>query len=428
MTFSAPHRIEEVYSMSVQLALRLDEVPITCETQQRYHSISPCLAGKRSAEEQADALGLSYSTVCRWLRQFREEGMPGLFPATDYPREPQTPEHVIVTLLYYKTCAPRASDRELARVLSAVTDRRIHNETVKALLERYPIWRYPDFQRLIQYQAPTDRQLLRQEVVKLRQQGWMEKRIAQLLRCSRKTVIKWLRRARRAESQPDDRQLWLLDLSRARHQTSRKYDFSAMHAVLKLQKKYGYAGAWRIKGLLEKDYGIYLGETTVRKIMALNRRVHLAPQRPTTIVEEHDPRESPKKSRSPFERIFVDFRYLDAKPGGVQLYSCTLLEGFSRVILAGSLTTDQNAGVLLHIYFQALLRWGLWEETISDHGGQFNDRIPSANVILLAKCVKNARDHIKRDAALEMEAGPPKSACRSRLQTTISCVGQKPGW
>jgi Homeodomain-like domain-containing protein len=64
--------------MSVQLALRFDEVPITCETQQRYHSISPCLAGRRSAEEQADALGLSYSAVCRWLRKFREEGMPGL--------------------------------------------------------------------------------------------------------------------------------------------------------------------------------------------------------------------------------------------------------------------------------------------------------------------------------------------------------------
>jgi len=127
------------------------------------------------------------------------------------------------------------------------------------------------------------------------------------------------------------------------------------------------------KGYLEQDYGIYLSPTTIKKIMALNRRVHLAPQRPVTIVEERDPREGPKKSRSPFEQIFVDFRYLDAKPGGVQLYSCTLLEGFSRVILAGSLTTDQNAGVLLHIYFQALLRWGLWEETISDHGGQFND-------------------------------------------------------
>jgi hypothetical protein len=27
--------------------------------------------------------------------------------------------------------------------------------------------------------------------------------------------------------------------------------------------------------------------------------------------------------------------------------------------------------VVLHVYFQALLRWGLWEHLVSDHGGQF---------------------------------------------------------
>src|SRR5215813_2092892 len=371
MTFSAPHRLEEVHLMSVQLALRFDEVPITCEIQQRYHSIAPCLAGKRSAEEQADALRLSYSTVCRWLRQFREKGMPGLFPTTEYPREPQTPEHIIVALLFYKACAPQSSDRELARVLSAITDRRIHNETVKALLERYPLWRYPDFQRLIQYQAPSDPQKLREEMVKLKREGWTEKRIAQILRINRNTVMKWLRRARQAESQPDDRQPWLFDLSRAPHRTSRKVFFGAIHAVLELQKKYGYAGAFRIKGYLEQDYHIYLSEATIRKIMALNRRLHLAPQRPITIVEARDPREGPPKSSHPFQHVYVDLRYLDAKPAGVQLYSTLLLEGLSRTILAGSLTPEQEVGVVLHVYFQALLRLGFWEEVISDHGGQF---------------------------------------------------------
>src|SRR5215813_8251820 len=39
--------------------------PSLAKPEQRYHSIAPCLAGKRSAEEQADALGLSYSAVCR---------------------------------------------------------------------------------------------------------------------------------------------------------------------------------------------------------------------------------------------------------------------------------------------------------------------------------------------------------------------------
>jgi transposase len=356
--------------MPTQLALSFDAVPITCEVQQRYHIIAPCLAGQRSIDEQADVLGLSYSTVCRWLRQFREEGMPGLFPATDYPREPQTPEQIIV-LLYYKCCVPSASARELARVLSATTEHRIHHETVKALLERYPLWRYSEFQRLIQYPVPSNPQLLRLEMVKLQQQGWTEKRIAQLLRCSRNTVMKWLRRARRAELQPDNQQPWLLDLSRAPIHPARKVHFGTIHAVLTLQKKYGYAGWFRIQGFLEQDYSTYLSPTTIKKIMALNRRVHLAPQRPIDIVEARESREGPKKSRHPFEYIFVDFRYLDAKPGGVQLYSTLLLEGFSRTILAGSLTTDQEAGVLLHVYFQALLHWGLWEEVISDHGGQF---------------------------------------------------------
>jgi Homeodomain-like domain len=200
--------------------------------------------------------------------------------------------------------------------LSAITDRRIHNETVKALLERYPLWRYPDFQRLIQYQVPSDPQKLREEMVKLKREGWTEKRIAQLLRINRNTVMKWLRRARQAESQSDDRQLWLLDLSRAPHRTSRKVFFGAIHAVLELQKKYGYAGAFRIKGYLEQDYHIYLGEATIRKIMALNRRLHLAPQRPVKEEKPLELGEGPKKSRCPFEHIFVDFRVRQEVSGG----------------------------------------------------------------------------------------------------------------
>jgi hypothetical protein len=53
--------------MSIQLALRFDEAPITCETQQRYHSIAACLAGKRSAEEQAMRSGfLTAPSVVGW--------------------------------------------------------------------------------------------------------------------------------------------------------------------------------------------------------------------------------------------------------------------------------------------------------------------------------------------------------------------------
>jgi transposase/transposase InsO family protein len=354
--------------VSKQLLLSFDDVPVTCPAQRRYHAIAPCLAGKRTATEQARTLDLSYGTVHRWLRQFREDGMPGLFPTAHYPREPQTPERLIVLLVYYKCCVPSATDRELARVLSAEAARRVHHETVKALLGRYPFWRHREFRDPINYPVPAGQHERRAQMLKLRGQGWTEKRIAQLLRCSRNTVMKWLRRA---AASADDRQDWLLDLPRAPLHTTRKVYFGAIHAVLELQKKYGYAGWFRLRGYLERDYGICLGEGTLKRIMRLNRRVHLAPRRPVKDERVRDPREGPPQSKSPFEHCFIDIRYLDAKPEGVQLYSTLLLEGFSRTILAGSLTPAQDVGVVLYVYYLALLERGRWQEVLSDHGGQF---------------------------------------------------------
>ncbi len=55
----------------------------------------------------------------------------------------------------------------------------------------------------------------------------------------------------------------------------------------------------------------------------------------------------------------------------MQLYSCLLLEGFSRTIPAGSLTSKQDVGIILRIYYLALLNWGLWRTIVSDNGSQF---------------------------------------------------------
>ena len=74
--------------MSTQLAFPFADVPVTCPTQRRYHAIAPLLAGHSSIAEQAQALNLGYSTVSRWLREFRERGMSGLFPAHQYSRNP----------------------------------------------------------------------------------------------------------------------------------------------------------------------------------------------------------------------------------------------------------------------------------------------------------------------------------------------------
>lgn len=244
--------------------------------------------------------------------------MQGLFPASGYSREPYTPERIIVSLIYFKCCLPKASDRELARVIGNMTGHNLHNETAKALLERYFFWRYREFQQLIVYPILPDAQSKRREIVKLNRHGWSEQSFANLVKCSRLTVRKW----------------------------------------------------FRLRGYLLKDHDIELGQTTIKKIMKLNRKLHLVPkvEKPITEVE---PKEPPPRSKEPFTYAFIDIRYLDAKPTSEQLYSCLLLEGYSRTILAGSLTDRQHVGVILRLYYLALLQWGLWQTIVSDNGSQF---------------------------------------------------------
>lgn len=361
--------------MAEQLKLAFEEIPISCPTQERYHAIAPVLANKVTAQQRAEVLSISYSTVMRWLRDFREKGMEGLFD-NRAGRKPNTPERIIVSLLYLKCLAPKASDFELAKVISNTTGHKIHNETVKSLLERYFFWRYEDFRKLIQYPIPIDLQAKRLEMVKLHQQGWSEKTIAHLLRSSRNTVSKWLRRVKAKIKEGSELQMNLFEeMSKAPKNPRRKVYFGTIHIILELQKKYGpYCGPFRIQGYLEKDFRINLSQETIKKIMLLNRRLHLAPQKPIEIINK-EIRQAPLKSQKPFEHTFIDIRYLDAKPEGVQLYSCFLLEGLSRTILAGSLTRKQDVGIILRIYYLAALEWGLWDIVVSDHGGQFTSNV-----------------------------------------------------
>lgn len=379
--------------MAEQLKLPFEEVPITCPVQERYHEIAPVLAKKITPDKQAEKLNISYGTIMRRLREFREKGMEGLFDQKPQ-RQAYTPERVIVTLIYYKCCAPKASDSELARVISSTTGHQIHNQTVKSLLERHFFWKYEEFQKLINYPIPQQIQAKRLEMIKLKQQGFSERTIADLLRTSDKTVRKWLRRAKEAENSSQNLQMsFFNDRSHVPLNPKRKVYFGTIHIILELQKKYAYAGWFRIQGYLQVDYGISLSESTIKKIMQLNRRLHLTPAR-VIEVDEKEIREGPLKSQRPFEHTFIDIRYLDAKPQGLQLYSCLLLEGLSRTILAGSLTRKQDVGIVLRIYYLAALEFGLWDMVISDNGGQFkSDAFKRVNKRLHIHHERNKKGH-----------------------------------
>jgi hypothetical protein len=67
---------------------------------------------------------------------------------------------------------------------------------------------------------------------------------------------------------------------------------------------------------------------------------------------------------------FVDIRYL-VKIEGQWVYSLCILEGYSRVILAGMASEHQDLPALLQLLFAALLTYGCPEGIVSDHGAVF---------------------------------------------------------
>jgi hypothetical protein len=103
-------------------------------TRQDRHAIAPrdgAIFDEGARREFRSSIIIDSDSETRWLREFREQGMPGLFPATQYPRNPYTPERVIVQLIFFKRCAPKAGDRELARVIHHLTGHQLHNHTVQ---------------------------------------------------------------------------------------------------------------------------------------------------------------------------------------------------------------------------------------------------------------------------------------------------------
>src|SRR5258708_37534358 len=64
------------------------------------------------------------------------------------------------------------------------------------------------------------------------------------------------------------------------------------------------------------------------------------------------------------------------------------------------------------------------------HGRHYLRQEPDAGnpLVRIRGGVVSRTCSFERDAVLEMKVGPSKPVCRSRLQTAMSCFGQKPRW
>ncbi len=240
--------------------------------------------------------------------------------------------------------------------------RRPSAQTIKLTLANGPkpsrtTRRFPLFSEM------TDPRERRLAIIKLHAEGWTPTSIAGYLGTSRQTVHTTLKRWIKEQF------AGLPDKSSRPHQPATKATLRAMQEVKKMQIN-PELGEYRVSAALEQ-LGIKLSPRTCGRILALNRALyHL--QMPK--IGEHTKKEMPFKAEYRHQYWSVDIRYFDMHQlGGGMIYCISILENYSRAILASAVTRRQNFEEYIAVLYAAIRKHGCPEALVSDHGGVFRD-------------------------------------------------------
>jgi Integrase core domain/Homeodomain-like domain len=329
----------EPMSEYAQLQLRFVD-----SVQRRSEVIRPIiLLGDRTAAQRAEETQRHPETVRDLTRRFRQQGMRGLLPEHTAVVTPSrgkvVSENGLEELARLKALYDGFGYRELARILWHKTHERIDDKTVKKL------WQ----------QSST------LEVIKLYYQGWTKRSICGFLHGSRPTVDRWLGRF------AAEHFAGLLG-HKPGPQSPRKVWFPLMVEVYHLQQAHPDAGEFRIGSLLARED---ISVRTGGRVMALNRQVYDDIPHQRKHAATPPPQPHPYKAAHPHQYGFMDGRMMDFALEGVRWWSLSMLEGYSRTILAGAVAPSEASWVALMVLYTACMRYGVPEYVMSDSGGAF---------------------------------------------------------
>jgi len=331
--------------------------------QETYELLRPIVLFGQTAAERSDATGVSDRTLDRKADRFDAEGMTSRFsspaPASDDRRRlPADIRHRILTL---KAEYPAFRPHEIAAICRRRDDCRVSHKTVARVLAAGP---FPTLiqRRYLPYAQMPDPAQRRLAIVHLYFDGWNIASIAGYLDTTRTRVYETLHRffAEGFAGMPDK--------SHVPHAPTRKVDFTAMTAIRRLQAN-ADLGEWRVHAALWQ-MGIHLSPRTCGRIMAQNRALGLPrPADPPARV----PQPMPFAARYRHEYWSVDVRYIekhgldDPKP----MYVLSVLENYSRALLASVISPRQDLTAFLLVLHAALREHGCPAGIVSDGGGIF---------------------------------------------------------
>jgi putative transposase len=336
---------------------------VTSAEQATYELLRPLVLFGQPIRARARETGVAERTLRRKVARFAAAGMRSLFEVEDPPGPDRRalPLGIRKAIVELKAEYPPLSLRQIATICAHRFDRAISHHTVKQVLATEPLPLHPP-RRLPRYRDLADPVQRRKAIVGLYLEGWSITSIAGYLATTRTRVYETLARWE-TEGWPG-----LADRPRGPRQPARKVDLKAMAAIRRLQAN-PELGEFRIHAALAQR-GIDLSPRTCGRILALHRA--LGAPRPTTAVP-HDPQPMPFAAQRRHQYWSVDIRYLeDHQLGtGKPVYAISILENFSRALLATVISPRQDLTAYLIVLRAAVEAHGVPEVLVSDGGGIF---------------------------------------------------------
>jgi len=338
--------------------------PLLKDTAQiTYEIIRPVILWGQTPKERGEETGMSPRTIYYQANLFDQAGMASLLPPEPPPSiskqdKRELPPPMRQEIIDLRAEYPAFHPHELATICFVQFGRKPSPQTIKLILASGPKpSRTRRFKRFAEMDDPVER---RRTIIKLHAEGWNAKSIAGYLETSRQTVHATLKRW------AEEQFAGLEDKSHARTAV-RKVDLKAMQEVKKLSEN-PLLGAYRVSAALEQ-MGIKLSRATCGRLLALNRDLyHLQVPR-----KERPKADMPFRAERRHQFWSVDIRYLDMHrlPGVEMVYCISILENFSRAILASALSLRQDTEAVFAVFYAAVRKYGVPEVLVSDNGKVF---------------------------------------------------------
>ena len=352
-----PHPHTEDWEQLQQLTLFAE--------QRRYERMRGPVVFGDPITAHAQAVQMAERTLRQDVHDFEQYGMLSLFrpfvrPDTADGRTLTPPMRQHLVDCHFE--APQLSFRELGTICYVKFGRRPDHHTVKKIVatgpapsireRRYRLWNEMD--------SPYERH---KAIIDLHIEGWRVAAIAQYLSTSRPTIYTWLQRF--AHEGYDG----LANRPSANTRPVRKVDLALKLTAQQLLDQ-SDIGAFRLHAAL-RQRGYHISDRTCSRIIEENRRLY---QIPKPSKEPYLPKEMPFKAQRRHQFWSVDVRYIEDHQLPDQegpFYVISILENFSRTILASDISRTQTQEDYLKVLQAAIWEHGAPEALVTDGGTIF---------------------------------------------------------